>query len=105
MMTSSNGTIFRVTGSLYGESTSHWSILSQKPVTRGFDVLFDPRLNKRWANSRDAGGLRRHRAHYDVTVMNAASDDTVDNMTTLGFQCIKEVLYFVCTYLSAGLIH
>ena len=23
-----------------------------------------------WANNRDAGGLRRHRAHYDVTVMN-----------------------------------
>ena len=23
-----------------------------------------------WANNRDAGDLRRHRAHYDVTVMN-----------------------------------
>ena len=25
----------------------------------------------RWANNRDAGDLRRHRDHYDVTVMNA----------------------------------
>ena len=26
-----------------------------------------------WANHRDAGHLRRHRAHYDVTVMEGAS--------------------------------
>ena len=35
---------------------------SQRPVTRNFDVVFDLRLN------RDAGDLRRQRAHYDVTV-------------------------------------
>ena len=28
-----------------------------------------------WANTRDAGDLRRHRVHYDVTVM-AKTDDT-----------------------------
>ena len=27
-------------------------------------------LTHGWANNRDAGGLRRHRAHYDVTVMS-----------------------------------
>ena len=27
------------------------------------------RLNKRLGNNRDAGDLRRHRAHYDVTLM------------------------------------
>ena len=37
---------------------------SQSPVTRSFDAFFALRLNKR-----DAGDLRRHRAHYDVTVM------------------------------------
>ena len=37
MMTSSNGTIFRVTG--------HFP--AQRPVTRRFDVFFDLRLNKR----------------------------------------------------------
>ena len=42
---------------------------TQSPVTRSFDVLFDLRLNNGWVNNRDAGDLRRHRAHYDVTVM------------------------------------
>ena len=28
---------------------------SQSPVTQSFDVFFDLRLNKRWANNRDAG--------------------------------------------------
>ena len=37
-------------------------------VTRSFDVFFDLRLNKR-LSKQDAGELRRHRAHYDVTVM------------------------------------
>ena len=39
MMTSSNGSIFRVTGPLCGEFTDS--------VTRSFDVFFDLRLNKR----------------------------------------------------------
>ena len=41
---------------------------AQRPVTRSFDVSFDLRLNKR-LNNREAGDLRRHRSHYDVTVM------------------------------------
>ena len=41
----------------------------QRPVTRSFDVLFDVRLNKQLSNTREAGDLRRHRAHYDVSVM------------------------------------
>ena len=44
MMTSSNGNIFRATDPLCGEFTGH---PSQRPVTRSFDVFFDPRLNKR----------------------------------------------------------
>ena len=32
-------------------------------------IFFDLRLNKRWADNPDAGDLRHHRAHYDVTVM------------------------------------
>ena len=45
MMTSSNGTIFRVTGPLCGEFTGEFP--AQRPVTRTFDVFFDLRLNKR----------------------------------------------------------
>ena len=47
MMTSSNGNIFRVTGHLCGEFTGPGEFPAQRPVTRSFDVFFDPRLNKR----------------------------------------------------------
>ena len=42
---------------------------TQRPVTRSFDVYFDLRPNNGWVNNREAGDLRRHRAHYDVIVM------------------------------------
>ena len=42
---------------------------AQRPVTRSFDVsLICVRINA-WVNNREAGDLRRHRAHYDVIVM------------------------------------
>ena len=46
---------------------------SQRPVTRSFDVCFFicTWING-WVNNRDAGDLRRHRLHYDVTVMAMA---------------------------------
>ena len=47
MMTSSNGNIFRVTGPLCGEFTGPGEFLTQRPVSRSFDVFFDLRLNKR----------------------------------------------------------
>ena len=53
-MTSSNGNIFRVTGSLCGEFTGLGEFSAQRPVTRSFDVLFDLRLNKRL--SEQSGG-------------------------------------------------
>ena len=43
---------------------------SQSPMTRNFDVFFDLHQNKRgWVSKRYIGDLRRHHAHYDVTVM------------------------------------
>ena len=47
MMTSSNGSIFRVTGPLCGNSPVTGEFPAQRPVTRSFDVFFDLRLNKR----------------------------------------------------------
>ena len=47
MMTSSNGSIFRVTGPLCGEFTGPGEFPAQRPVTRSFDVFFDLRQNKR----------------------------------------------------------
>ena len=46
MMTSSNGTIFRITGPLCGEFTGPGEFPAQRPVTRSFGVFFDLRLNK-----------------------------------------------------------
>ena len=46
-MTSSNGNIFRVTGSLCGEFTGPGEFPTQRPVTQSFDVFFNLRLNKR----------------------------------------------------------
>ena len=47
MMTSSNGSIVRITGLCAGNSPVTGEFLAQRPVTRSFDVFFDLRLNKR----------------------------------------------------------
>ena len=43
---------------------------SQRPVTQSFDVFSDLWSTNRWASNQDAGDLRRHGAHYDVTVIH-----------------------------------
>ena len=69
MMTSSNGTIFRVTGPLCGEFTGPLNS-PHKGQWRGALVfsLICVWING-WVNNREAGDLRRHRGHYDVSVM------------------------------------
>ena len=68
-MTSSNGNIFRVTGPLCGEFTGHRWI----PLTKASDAEFYVSLictwKNGWVNNRQASDLRRHCAHYDVTIM------------------------------------
>ena len=49
-----------------------WVNSPQRPVTRSFDAFFDLRLNKRLSYDREAGDLRRHCAHYDVTVTDTS---------------------------------
>ena len=53
-----------------GNSPVTGEFSSQRPVTGSFDVFFYLRPNKRLSNIPEAGDLRRHRAHYDVSVMN-----------------------------------
>ena len=70
VMTSSNRNIFRVTGPLCGEFIGHRWI----PRTKASDVqlwcfFFICHWTNGWVNNREAGGLRRHRAHYDVIVL------------------------------------
>ena len=70
METSSNRNIFRITGPFVrGVHRRTGGFPSQRPVTRSLDVFFHVRLDKRLSKNRDAGNLRRHHAHYDVTVM------------------------------------
>ena len=52
---------------------------TQRPVTRSFDVFFDLRLIKRLSNTREAGDLRRYRAHYDVIVMDELLHITISH--------------------------
>ena len=71
MMTSSYRNIFRVTGPLSGKTKGRRWI----PLTKANDVelwcfLWSAFV---WASNREASDLRRHRAHYDVTVMAPAT--------------------------------
>ena len=70
MMTPSNRNIFRFTGPLCGEFTGHWWIHPQKGQWRRA-LIFSLACTwiNRWVNNREAGCLRRHRAHYDVIIM------------------------------------
>ena len=47
---------------------------SQRPVTQIFEVSLVCVCTNGGANNRDAGDLRRHRHHYDVTVMRNCQD-------------------------------
>ena len=61
MMTSSNGNIFRVTGHLCGEfpAKGQWR--------RALIFSLICAWINGWVNNGEAGDLRRHRAHYDLT--------------------------------------
>ena len=52
-----------------GTSSAAGDFPAQRPMTRSYDVYFDLCLRKRLRNNREAGDLRRYRAHYDVIVM------------------------------------
>ena len=57
-------------GHLCGEFTGHWRV----PNTKASDVelwcfLWSAPWINGWVNNREAGDLRRHRAHYDIIVM------------------------------------
>ena len=68
MMTSSNGNSFRVTGPLCGEFTGPRWIALAKASDAELWCWYAPWINC-WVNNREAGDLRCHRAHYDVTTI------------------------------------
>ena len=69
MMASSIGNIFRVTGPLGGESTSHPWIPDKGQWRAPLMVSWIYSWTNDWGNNQDTGDFRCHRAHYDVTVM------------------------------------
>ena len=69
MVTSSNGNIFRVTDPSWGEFTGHrWNPLKGQWRGALMYYLISAWING-WVNNYEAGDLRRHRAHYDITVV------------------------------------
>ena len=62
-------TFFALLAICAGNSPVTGEFPAQRPVMRSFDVFVDLHLNNDWVNNREAGDLRRHRTHYDVTVM------------------------------------
>ena len=65
MMASPNGSIFPVTGPLWGEPP----VTGEFPSQRLWCFLWSAPEQTVEQNNRDADDLERHRAHYDVTVM------------------------------------
>ena len=76
---------------LCGEFPGHRWIPSQRPVTQSFDVSFICAWIDGWVNNRNAGDLRRHCAHHDITVMNVT-------LERIGFSVIT--LWLPYNYLS-----
>ena len=76
MVTSSNGNIFCVTGPLCAEFTGHRWINSphKGQWCEAFAISLICVWPNVWVNNRNAGNLRRHRAHYDVTMTMKSSD-------------------------------
>ena len=69
MKTSSNGNISALLAICARNSSVTGEFPAQRPVTQGFDVFYDLRINGCVNNGED-GDLRRYGAHYDVIVMD-----------------------------------
>ena len=77
-MTSSKGNIFCDTGPLWGGIHRSPVNSPHKCQWRGpltFSLIYT--WTNSWTNNTEAGDLRHHRAHYDVTVMSPCNDHQV----------------------------
>ena len=90
MMTSSNGNIFRVTGSLCGEFTGSGEFPPHKGQWRGALMfsLICVWING-WVNNREASDLRRHRGHYDASVMFAVWIKDLSGIISVSFSLTR----------------
>ena len=98
-MTSSNGSIFRVTGPLCGEFTGHRWIPLTRPVTRSFDNFFDLCLNKRlskqswgWWFETPLRSLWRHCNAYITDIPYLTDKGELPNVFSGGIKLLNYVL-------------
>ena len=70
MMTLSNGNIFRFTGHLCGKITGHRWIPHTKASDEALMFYYIDALTNRWVNNGEAGDVKHHCTHYDVTVIS-----------------------------------
>ena len=108
MMTSSNGTVFRVTGPLCGEFTGPGEFPTQSPVTRSFDVYFDLRLNKRlnkqsrgwwfetlsrpfWRHRNVLWSLESGRSYVKIITPLVSNDQTISQFCTRHDSCLTRL--------------
>ena len=75
-----------------GNSPVTGKFSSQRPMKHIFDVLLICAWTNGWANYRDAGDLRRHRAHYDVNVMGERHTDAGINRVAEKDNITQQVL-------------
>ena len=61
-------------------------VTAQRPVTWSFDVFLICAWINSWVNNDEAGDLRLHRAHYDVTVMHTPSSSCQTTPLKIGCQ-------------------
>ena len=105
MMTSSNGNIFHVIGPLCGEFTGHrWM-----PPTKASDAeLWCFLWSAPWingsVNNREAGDLKRHRAHYDVIVMTEARLPGASGADGITIMTKHSTQKNICIYLGTSTI-
>ena len=93
MLTSSNGKHFRVTGPMCGEFTGHQRMFS---LIRGW--------TNGWTNYKDAGNLRCHYAHYDVTVMGWCIYASVNCLSISSGNGLSLIRHQAITWTNAGLL-
>ena len=78
-------TFFGLLAFCAGNSPVTGEFPSQRPVTRSFDDFFIWTWISGWVNNREAGHLRRHRAHFDVIVMMTWTNG---DLSLMGCCCI-----------------
>ena len=85
MMTSWNGNIFRVTGHLCPHKGQWRGLLMFSLICVWING---------WVNNREAGDLRRYRAHYNINIMSYSMN--YHTRFLFGIFCFLAIIYALC---------